>query len=93
MGPARREVPIEWNNSMSDSKFDEMRGGQPEKSHAFQAKSRFAEVFRELFNLLEQYAPAWYTEEHHKRAVAALRVLQDSRQPANADAARSHRAR
>jgi hypothetical protein len=78
---------------MSDSKFDEMRGGQPEKSHAFQAKSRFAEVFRELFNLLEQYAPAWYTEEHHKRAVAALRVLQDSRQPANADAARSHRAR
>ena len=86
MDPARREVPIEWNNSMSDSKFDEMKGGQPEKSE-------FAEVFRELFNLLEQYAPVWYTEEHHKRAVAALRVLQDSRQPANAEAARSHCAR
>jgi hypothetical protein len=31
-----------------------------------------AEVFRELFSLLEEYAPVWYTEEHHNRAVAAL---------------------
>jgi hypothetical protein len=29
-------------------------------------------VLRELFELLEDYAPAWYTEEHHKRATAAL---------------------
>ena len=29
-------------------------------------------VLRELFELLEDYAPSWYTEEHHKRVVAAL---------------------
>ncbi len=29
-------------------------------------------VLEELFLLLEDYAPAWYTEEHHNRAVAAL---------------------
>ena len=29
-------------------------------------------VLEELFLLLEAYAPTWYTEEHHNRAVAAL---------------------
>lgn len=32
------------------------------------------DAFVELFELLETYAPTWYTEEHHNRAVAALRV-------------------
>lgn len=31
-------------------------------------------VLKELFQLLEDYAPAWYTEELHNRAVAALRT-------------------
>ena len=30
------------------------------------------EVLEELFQLLEEYAPSWYTEQHHDRAVAAL---------------------
>jgi len=30
------------------------------------------DVLEELFELLEDYAPTWYTEEHHNRAVAAL---------------------
>lgn len=30
------------------------------------------EVLEELFQLLEDYAPIWYTEELHDRAVAAL---------------------
>jgi hypothetical protein len=30
------------------------------------------EALAELIELLEDYAPAWYTEEHHQRAVAAL---------------------
>ena len=30
------------------------------------------EVLEELFLLLEDYAPTWYTEQHHNRAVAAL---------------------
>ena len=29
-------------------------------------------VLRELFELLEDYGPSWYTQEHHDRAVAAL---------------------
>jgi hypothetical protein len=29
-------------------------------------------VLKELFVLLEDYAPTWYTKEHHDRAVAAL---------------------
>jgi len=29
-------------------------------------------ILRELYELLEDYSPAWYTEEHHNRAVAAL---------------------
>ena len=31
------------------------------------------EVLEELFLLLEDYAPTWYSEEHHNRAIAALR--------------------
>jgi len=30
------------------------------------------EVLQELFELLEDYAPTWYTQEHHNRAAAAL---------------------
>lgn len=29
-------------------------------------------VLQELFELLEDYGPAWYTQEYHDRAVAAL---------------------
>jgi hypothetical protein len=29
-------------------------------------------VLEELFVLLEDYAPTWYTREHHDRAIAAL---------------------
>ena len=29
-------------------------------------------VLKELFVLLEDYAPVWYTKEHHDRAIAAL---------------------
>ncbi len=29
-------------------------------------------VVQEMFTLLEDYAPAWYTQEHHNRVTAAL---------------------
>lgn len=29
-------------------------------------------VLQELYFLLESYAPVWYTQEHHDRAVRAL---------------------
>ena len=31
-------------------------------------------VLAELFELLEEYAPLWYTEEHHNRIEIALRI-------------------
>ena len=33
------------------------------------------EALKLLYELLEAYAPVWYTEEHHKKAEAALRSL------------------
>jgi len=33
-----------------------------------------AEVLMELFLLLEEYAPTWYTESMHERVTAALRL-------------------
>lgn len=34
-----------------------------------------AEAFVELFELLEDYAPVWYTEQLHNRAVVAKSIL------------------
>jgi hypothetical protein len=62
---------------MSNSEFDEVSRGQRQKSDASRTQLSFVqEAFLELFKLLEQYAPMWYTEEHHNQAAAALRVLQ-----------------
>jgi hypothetical protein len=38
-----------------------------------------AEAFLESFELLEEYAPVWYTEQHHKRALTACRILHKSK--------------
>jgi len=37
-----------------------------------------ADAFVELFELLEEYAPVWYTEQYHRRALAAKVVLQEN---------------
>jgi hypothetical protein len=34
-----------------------------------------AEAFLESFELLEEYAPIWYTEQHHQSALSALANL------------------
>jgi hypothetical protein len=39
-----------------------------------------AEAFLEFFELLEEYAPVWYTEQHHNRAMTAKRILERSRE-------------
>ena len=33
------------------------------------------EVLKMLYDLLEDYAPSWYTEEYHDKAEAALRIV------------------
>ena len=35
-----------------------------------------AEACLELFELLEEYAPIWYTEQYHQRALNARRIRQ-----------------
>jgi len=35
------------------------------------------EALSDLHNLLEEYAPAWYTEEHHRKAESALRASRE----------------
>jgi len=37
--------------------------------------ARATDALAELYQLLEDYAPAWYSEHHHKKAESALRVL------------------
>jgi hypothetical protein len=78
---------------MRDSGSKEPSGDQREESDAFQRRLAYGvEVLQELFNLLEEYAPTWYTEEHRSRAVRALRGLEESRQLAKSRAARSQKA-
>ena len=38
-----------------------------------------AEAFLYLFELLEEYAPTWYSEQQHQRALNAWRILQKSK--------------
>ena len=42
------------------------------KSTPVKRASDVTAVLEELFVLLEDYSPAWYTQEHHDRAVHAL---------------------
>ena len=77
---------------MRDSEFEERSGGLRKKPAPEGQSVCVEEAFRELFNLLEQYAPVWYTEDHHNRAVAALRVFEEYRQLARGEAAWSQKA-
>ena len=66
--------------------------GHDEDANCQAQFASFVEAFREMFNLLEEHAPAWYTEEHHRRAVAALGALQEPRQLSKVESARSQQA-
>ena len=56
-------VNIERTANPSTNQFINLKQGRPATPEA---------VLEELFRLLEEYGPSWYTEEHHNRAVAAL---------------------
>ena len=51
----------------------EPAASEPEKRKAPAALNPIT-VLRELFELLEDYAPAWYSEENHRRAEAILKA-------------------
>jgi hypothetical protein len=63
------------------------RGGQKSLDSQFKI---VAEAFLESFELLEEYAPIWYTRRHHKRALNAWRILQTN--PLHALGSERHRA-
>jgi hypothetical protein len=42
-------------------------------SSTAEVRAKTAEALTQLQDLLELYAPAWYTQGHHERAEAALR--------------------
>lgn len=65
---------------MSDPELDEGSPRPERRQGSAQGelqsdKSNAAEVLWEVFNLLEEYAPRWYTEQHHDRVVVALHIL------------------
>jgi hypothetical protein len=45
-----------------------------ELSHLREKQEKLREALKLLFDLLEEYAPAWYTEEYRDRAQSALRL-------------------
>lgn len=38
-------------------------------------QERLAEALADLHNLLNEFAPSWYTQEHHTKAESALQLL------------------
>ena len=38
-------------------------------------REQIIQTLTELYELLEEYAPSWYTQEHHDAAQAALNAL------------------
>jgi hypothetical protein len=66
--PEGREVPMNLHHlDLDDSHLESSLLDEPQ-----QGVPTTREVLAELFQLLEDYAPTWYTETHHNRVVAAL---------------------
>ncbi len=45
---------------------------QHQKDEPASERRRLVEALSDLHQLLEEYAPTWYTEEHHRKAESAL---------------------
>lgn len=43
-----------------------------------QNQKKLNDALRLLFDLLEEYAPPWYTEEHRDQAITALELKLDN---------------
>jgi hypothetical protein len=55
-----------------DSKETSSSLSDHDKNESPAAHKRLVEALSELQNLLEEYAPSWYTEKHHRKAESAL---------------------
>jgi hypothetical protein len=55
-----------------DSKTTSSSLSDHDKNESPAAQTRLVEALSELQSLLEEYAPSWYTEKHHRKAESAL---------------------
>jgi hypothetical protein len=55
-----------------------MGSNQAELARLRENQKKLMHALQRLFNLLERYAPSWYTEEHHDTASAALSATLDT---------------
>jgi uncharacterized protein YeeX (DUF496 family) len=53
-----------------------IRGENPDLRKLRDNQKKLMEALQVLYDLLEAYAPSWYTEEHHKLAATALSLPQ-----------------
>ena len=44
-----------------------------------QEQKQALDALKMLFDLLEEFAPAWYSEEHHRQALSALEACAERR--------------
>lgn len=59
-----------WSDSDLAKRGQPHLGAPSEKEHQ---SARLERELRRLYDILESYAPQWYTQEHHERAKSALR--------------------
>jgi hypothetical protein len=50
-----------------------------ESNRSRQEQEEVLDALKMLFDFLEEYAPAWYTEEHHRQALSALEASAERR--------------
>ena len=53
-----------------------------ERYRTGQEQKQVLDALKMLFDLLEEYAPLWYTEEHHRQALSALKASAERRMQA-----------
>jgi hypothetical protein len=66
----QRDGMISDYSEARDQNLRPIRGGSSTEPH-----ERVLSTLKEIHNLLELYAPAWYSEELYTETVAALRAL------------------
>lgn len=60
--------PTASHKLATQTKLSSLRRHNENKSE----RALLIEALSDLHNLLEEYAPAWHTEEHHRKAELAL---------------------
>jgi len=63
------------NRTLKSENSPDTSGLASHKSETELDRARLVAALSELQELLEHYAPTWYTEEHHDKAIAALQSM------------------